>query len=501
MPWEGGEWTLGDIVEYEYIVAYACLQTAAKFRKRWLKGTYEMGKRALNPEGPYGFVIPAEQRDPGAVSELVWVLRMGDVDVDKAVEDFTADGVEYKAGSYFIRYAQPYGGFAKTMLENQVYPDLRTSPDAPPKVPYDVTAHTLSLQLGVEVVEVTDEFDAALVEIEDPGLKPGTLVDTGKPMYMFSPVPNYAFRAVNTLMKEGYTVNRTLEETDLEGILMKPGTFVVESKEGLEDALEVLAQTLGLDFIGVEELETDVFELNKPRIGIYRAWLPNADEGWLRMVLDEYGFEYVNLYPEDIRKGGFDENIDVLVFPDLNRTAIMEGMVGQVYYDPKEYEKKYTLGIGATGNRNVSKFMEEGGTVVCLNRSNEYAVKELWAGASLPLEGLSDKEFYCPGSMLRVLVDNTHPIGYGFSREETIMYLHSPVFDLSEGEAVAWYPEADPLISGWVLGEKHLRGKTAVAEIPAGDGSMIMIGCPPHFRNQNRATFKLLFNSLLYGSA
>jgi hypothetical protein len=219
------------------------------------------------------------------------------------------------------------------------------------------------------------------------------------------------------------------------------------------------------------------------------------------MVLDEYGFDYVNLYPEDVRKGGLSEKIDVLIIPDLNRDAIMDGMKGQRYYDPSEFEKKYTLGIGEVGNKEVSKFVEAGGTIVCLNRSNEYAVKELWAGAKLPLEGLNDKEFYCPGSLLRILVDNTHPVGYGFSREETIMYLHSPVFELSEGESVAWYPEADPLISGWVLGEEHLRGRTAVAEVPAGDGVIIMIGCPPHFRNQNRATFKLLFNSIYYGSS
>lgn len=81
------------------------------------------------------------------------------------------------------------------------------------------------------------------------------------------------------------------------------------------------------------------------------------------------------------------------------------------------------------------------------------------------------------------------------------MFLHSPAFNLKNGEAVACYPEADPLISGWILGEKHLRGKTTVADIPAGDGTIIMIGCPPHFRNQNRATFKLLFNSIYYGTA
>ena len=121
MPWKGGKWTLRDIVEYEYTAAFACLQTAAKFRRRWLTGTYEIGKRALHPQnGPYAFIIPTGQRDPGAVSQLIWVLRMGDITIDKAVSSFTADGVEYSAGSYVVRFAQPYGGFAKTLLENQV---------------------------------------------------------------------------------------------------------------------------------------------------------------------------------------------------------------------------------------------------------------------------------------------------------------------------------------------------------------------------------------------
>jgi hypothetical protein len=426
---------------------------------------------------------------------------MGDITIDKAFLSFMADGVEYSAGSYVVRFAQPYGGFAKTLLENQVYPDLRNTPEEPPVVPYDVTGHTLSLQLGVEVIEIADVFDAALEEVDEPGLEPGSVINTGAAYYLLSPVPNYAAKAVNTLMKEGYTVNRSIEEVDVEGKMMPPGSFIIESKDGLDEALDALAQLLGLDFMGINEIDCEVFEIGKTRIGIYRAWMPVADEGWLRMVLDEYEFEYVNLYPEDVRKGGLSEKIDLLIIPDLNRTAVMDGMKGMTYFTPSEYEKKYTRGIGEKGNKEISKFVEAGGTIVCLNRSNEYAVKDLWAGAKLPLEGLNDKEFYCPGSLLRVLVDNTHPVGYGFSREETIMYLHSPIFELSEGESVAWYPEADPLISGWVLGERHLRGRTAVAEVPAGAGVIIMIGCPPHFRNQNRATFKLLFNSIYYGSS
>ena len=499
IPWRGGAWTLRDIIDYELTAAWACLQTAAKFRKRWLKGTLEMGRRALEPaSGPYAFVIPLAQRDPGAVKELTWVLRMGDVEVHEAEEPFTADGVEYPAGSYVVLYAQAYGNFGKTLLENQVYPDLRESPEAPPKVPYDVTAHTLSLQLGVEVTRVDTAFEAKLKTVEEPSIPKGTVHRRGKKYYAFSSVPNYAYKAVNRLLDAGHGVCRCMDYVELDDVTLKPGAFVVEGGRTL---IHELAEELGVDFYGLDGPPEDCFELVKPTVGVYRAHLPNADEGWLRMVLEEYGYTYVNLYPEDVRAGGLREKVDVMVFPDLTRDIVMEGMKGRRRMDPKTYEPVYRRGIEEGGNREVLRFLEQGGTVVTLNRACEYAVKELWAGAELATEGLDQKELYCPGSLLRVLVDDTHPVGYGFSREEAIMYLHSPAFKVKGGYAVAWYPEADPLLSGWILGEKHLRGLAAVAECPAGDGTILLLGCMPHFRNQNRATFKLLFNSILYGAA
>jgi hypothetical protein len=53
-------------------------------------------------------------------------------------------------------------------------------------------------------------------------------------------------------------------------------------------------------------------------------------------------------------------------------------------------------------------------------------------------------------------------------------------------------------MSGWIYGDKVIRQKAAILDIPYGKGKIILLGFPVQFRAQSYGTFRLLFNSIFY---
>lgn len=165
-PWEGGRWGLPQIVEYQEAGAMALLTNAARNRRYWLENFHAIGTRAVQvAEGsPEAWLIPPDEDNPGGVAYALRILAMGDVEVHRAEAPFTADGERFEAGTWVVPMRQPYASFAQTLLERQVYPDLREYPGGPPKRPYDVTAHTLPLLLDIDAVPVFQPLGVALSE-------------------------------------------------------------------------------------------------------------------------------------------------------------------------------------------------------------------------------------------------------------------------------------------------------------------------------------------------
>ncbi|HEX7333002.1 MAG TPA: M14 family zinc carboxypeptidase [Pyrinomonadaceae bacterium] len=136
--WRGGEWHLSDITKYMTTAAFLLMDHAAANRELWLRRFYGVGKEAVRPRRPgelFGFLVERSEN----TEALLNILRRGGVEIETT-----------KQGALLVRMDQPYAAFAKTLLEVQRYPNLRDTAGHPIP-PYDVTAHTLPLLMGVAV--------------------------------------------------------------------------------------------------------------------------------------------------------------------------------------------------------------------------------------------------------------------------------------------------------------------------------------------------------------
>jgi hypothetical protein len=461
-PWNGGEWRLRDIIDYQLIAMESCLYQAAVHREDLLRNFYRIGKHAVERKAPYAFVLPAAQRDPGAARKLLETLSFGMVEIDRAAKPFTAADKAYDAGSYVIRLSQPYGSFAKTLLERQHYPDLRLYPGGPPKRPYDVTAHTLPLLMGVDVDTVTQPFSA---DLSRAGRFPFALAGIKPAPGGLAASDTDTWKTVNRFWREGKTVWR---------------------------------DPVSGDFYTRPDSAAGLVEVRQPRIALFKSFMPEIDEGWTRWLLDEFGFAYASAGTRDIQAGRLRDRFDAIIFADQPASSISMG------FRPGSMPDEYTGGLGEAGAAALREFAYAGGTLIFLNRSTAYAPGALKLRLQNALADVTNLDFYSPGSLLNVHLDDAaSPLHFGLPSEIAIWSEQSPAWDTGDVpgvRAVARYPEKDVLASGWLLGEKYVAGKAAVLEVGMGAGRAVLFGMRPQYRAQSYQSFKLFFNALLRSS-
>jgi hypothetical protein len=190
------------------------------------------------------------------------------------------------------------------------------------------------------------------------------------------------------------------------------------------------------------------------------------------------------------------------VLPDDNPAIIM----GQV---PPRYRRylsgmppEYRSGIGNDGLKALKKFVEQGGRLVALGGASEFAIDKFGLSVRDVLDNLESKEFFCPGSTVKVTFDNTNPLAYGMPEDGYVLFWNSPAFAVIPGQhnedytTVVRYKDKDLLQSGWLIGEDHLAEKSGMICAKQGQGQIVLIGFRTQLRSQTDGTFKLLFNAL-----
>jgi hypothetical protein len=509
-PWKGGWWRLRDAVNYMLTASRAVLEYAFEHRASLLYNRYQAGRDAIRRyqrEPPFAYVVPQDQRDPQAAVELLRRLAFHGVEIQVLAREATLQGVTYPAGTWVIPMDQPFAELVRQLLEVQVYPDLREYPDGPPEQPYDAAGWTLPYQMDVRVIEATSpldgDFRAALQPVrgdpgparDDPsvplvshpvaagiGLPPGRITGSGSRLAL-DPSQTGIFRVIARTLSRGGEVRFDPASG---------GRYVVGGVPAT--TLEGWVRDLGLRATRTDQPGR---ANARTRIAIYRPWRASMDEGWTRWLLDQYGFSYTRITNGDVRAGGLEQRFDVIVLASDPPDILLDGYASGTVPPP------YEGGIGGPGVRALDRFVRAGGTLVCLNQSADFAIQQLHLPVQNVVRGLPRREFFASGSILEVITDPAHPVMAGMPERANVFFDNSPVFTTLEGfegAALAKYASAgSPLLSGYLLGEKHLQGYAAGLDVRHGSGHVVLIGFRPQWRGQPMGTFRVLFNAVLYG--
>jgi hypothetical protein len=491
-PWMGGHWTLRDIVDYELIATMGLLDTVADRREALLRQIYEVNRATIDGRAgdPAAFVIPVDtQHDPHEAVHLVEKLQQAGVEVSRADAPFEAEGRRYAAGTFVVPMTQVFARYAKDILEKQTYPEVRRSPTSPPEPPYDVTAWSLGMLLGVEHVALERPLENVTLTRLEAAPKIDGRVSGAGPRFVFDYHGPDAARAVNRLLADGARVA-------LEG----GQAFVLSAPRA---SLEAVAAEAGLQIrTSAAPAPPGALTLEAPRIGMYSPWTGgNMDEGWTRWVLEQYGFPHTTLHNADIKAGSLRDKYDVVILPDQQPRAIVNGATGA------NIRPEYRGGIGDEGVEALRAFVKAGGTLITLGVASDLAIDRLGVPLRDMKAALTRDQHFAPGTILNLEVDTAQPIGYGMPARTTGFYNNSPFFSLLEPfasqrlEVIARYPNTNVVASGWLKGEELMAGRAAVVSVDMNPGRIVLFGLRPQHRAQTHATFPLLFNALYAAAA
>ncbi|HSM59862.1 MAG TPA: M14 family zinc carboxypeptidase, partial [Longimicrobiales bacterium] len=355
-PWWGGEWTLGDIVEYQTIAAVSLLEQTARFRERYVLGRWQMAAETLERaerEGPWAYVIPADQADPANAADLVRRLALQGIEVHRADAAFAAvpsegmrvpgepvlpvaDATAREAGAAVASDTaagaagdtagaradaadsaadsapDTAGAEADTaIIRLAAPPQPRTFPAGSWVVLGAQPARAAVLDLLQPVARRLQReypggpflrsYDAAAytmplqmgveaARVDRPVDVPLTRVERVRPEAPPLPRARRWYALPTSANRSFQAANRLLAEGV--SVSRTPGHFLVPAGDARAgELLEAMRTELALHVEADPRGAEGGTPLRTTRIGLYQGWAASMDEGWTRFLLEDYDFD------------------------------------------------------------------------------------------------------------------------------------------------------------------------------------------------------------------
>jgi hypothetical protein len=455
-PWSGGAWHPRDIMQMELIACNSVLSLAGNYRADYLRNFYELGKANLSgvsAEGkPIAYLIPAGQGRDENVAKMIGAL------VEQGVEVYRLDHELHATTGHQVLHKSGEGGGKNT---------IAIAVGTPPVPPVEVPA-------GSYIIFLNQPYRQNVLALFEPQVYPDRVTATGEAERPYDVV------GWTLPMQMGLQASAVLS-------LREPAS---ERKLTLVTTENDVRRDLGLPLQMGDK--SPIVNPVKPgiRIGIYQSTRAgNMDEGWTRFVFDTFNVPYQSLSEVGLGEGGLQSRFDAIVLPS-ERTR-----------EPTDADAQAETGrgIGDASLRSLARFVDDGGTLICFDGSCGPVIKQWKLPLRNVLEGLRSSEFYCPGSILHIVVDTSNPIARTMTRDENAYFINSSAFeamDKDRVQVIARYAGDYVLRSGWLRGEDKLKDQIALAEIKMGKGRIILFGFRPQHRGQTWGTFPFIWNAI-----
>lgn len=457
-PWTGGDWHPRDISKMELTAVRSVLLLAARYRLNYLRNFHDLCRQNVTaiekPNEPVAYLIPAGQGRDEAVARLISVL------VAQGIEVYRLD-------------RELHAAYGPQILQ-------RTNSASERLGSYRrIVAQTSSLHevpAGSYIVFIRQPQATNVLTLFEPQIYPNRLTALAEAERPY----DVAGWTISMQMGVDVPAVTAIQETVTERRL----TLIIDP--------EVVRRDLALALTKSEDSPIPNPIKQPVRLGVYQSWKPNADEGWTRFVLDTFNVPYKSVTDNDVRQGELLNRYDVLLLPSQRAKDLVEGNpVGS-------YPAEFTGGLSSGGLGNLRRFVEGGGTLICFDAACEAPIKEFSLPVKNVLAELKSSEFYCPGSIVSIDVDNTEAIAHGMARNVDAYFADSSAFEATDRavRVVARYARENVLRSGWLLGEDKLRGRIALAEVSLGKGRVVLFGFRPQHRGQTWGTFSFIWNAI-----
>jgi hypothetical protein len=480
-PYRTVSWSQRNNNNYEETGLLVSLAFVAENREQLLRNFWAKSKRSIakpEREGPAAYVLPADDRRPGAQAELLRILQLQHVEISRADRAFSAPVApvataatvpneskpaeknaakkapesktrSFPAGSYVVRMDQPYSRAADALLDRQYW-----SPDDPQKHPYDDTGWSFSALFDTEAVRVTDRQVLAVPmrRVEGPVRPRGGVTGSG-PAFVVAQHGDDAMFMLRYALGDA-TVTAAAEPFRAAGREYPRGTWLVRGIA--KDALDRAAAEAGVAVEAVAAAPSVATRpVGKPRIALLHTWINTQTEGWWRQRLDLLKIPYRYMSTQDVAADpDLAARYDVLLFPPVGAgdpLRIVSGLpmwgeampwkttpetpnLGKI--DATDDQRP---GLGFAGLDHLRRFVERGGLLVAVEDTAQLLIE---TGMAAGVRVTDAKNLRVVGSVLDArFPDPKSPIVEGLGDRLSVYSAEGLSFELSQEAAGGWVEE------------------------------------------------------------